>query len=311
MKTLEFANGDKMPVMGLGTWLSKQNEVCQAVLEAIKTGYRHFDCAYVYGNEKEIGRAFQEAFATGLVKRDDLFVTSKLWNSFHEPEQAEIAIKKSLKDLQLDYLDLYLVHWPIAFKQGKDGAESADDLIDLKDCPLSVTWEAMIDLKRKKLAKHIGVSNFSISKIENLKQKTRMIPEVNQIEIHPYLQQDEIVKYCHQNAIIPTAYSPLGSSRGFANEVGLMHEDIIIQIAAKHQCEASQILLAWGIERDTAVIPKSVNPGRIKENYKAVNLNLDEEDMEMIKSLNKNLRHATGDFAVFPKGSYTIDSIWE
>jgi alcohol dehydrogenase (NADP+) len=310
MKTFEFANGDKMPVLGLGTWLSKRNEVFNAVLEAIKAGYRHFDCAYVYANENEIGEAFQEAISLGWVKREELFVTSKLWNNFHAPEHVEQAIAKSLKDLRLDYLDLYLIHWPIAFKYGFDDVTDASQLVSLADCPLSETWDAMIALKRKGLAKHVGVSNFSISKIEDLKRKSKMIPEVNQIEIHPYMQQDELIDYCHRNAIIPTAYSPLGSSRVFKNQVGVMNEKIVLEIAGKHACTPSQVLLAWGMERDTVVIPKSVNPGRIKENFDAINVRLDAEDMETMKLLNKNVRHATGDFSVFSGGYYTLENIW-
>ncbi|MDR0370495.1 MAG: aldo/keto reductase [Prevotellaceae bacterium] len=311
MKTFEFANGDKMPVLGLGTWLSGKNEVFGAVLDAIKVGYRHFDCAYVYANEHEIGDAIQEAVGLGWVKRDELFITSKLWNSFHAPEHVEQAIAKSLSDLRLDYLDLYLIHWPIAFRHGFDEVTDTNHLVSLTDCPLSETWDAMIALKRKGLAKHVGVSNFSISKIEDLKRKSKMIPEVNQIEIHPYMQQDELIDYCHRNAIIPTAYSPLGSSHIFENQVGVMNERIVLEIAQKHACRPSQVVLAWGMERDTVVIPKSVHPGRIKENFNATHIHLDAEDMDAMKRLNKNIRHATGDFGVFRGGYYTLENIWE
>ncbi|HEX7584640.1 MAG TPA: aldo/keto reductase, partial [Prolixibacteraceae bacterium] len=131
MKQILFQNGDKLPVLGLGTWLSKKNEVYEAVLEAIRIGYRHIDCAYIYGNEAEIGLALHDAMKAGLVKREELFITSKLWNSDHAPERVETAIRKSLKDLQLDYLDLYLIHWPVAFKTGHEQAKDATDLLSL------------------------------------------------------------------------------------------------------------------------------------------------------------------------------------
>ena len=132
MNNLFFSNGDNFPQMGLGTWLSKPNEVYNAVIEAIKCGYRHIDCAYIYGNEKEIGDALNYAFKNDLVKRDEMFITSKLWNSDHAPERVEIAIRKSLKDLQLDYLDLFLMHWPVAFKSGHEQAKTANDLASLE-----------------------------------------------------------------------------------------------------------------------------------------------------------------------------------
>ncbi len=311
MKTLKFKNGDEFPTIGLGTWLSKPNEVYDAVLEAIRCGYRHIDCAYIYKNEIEVGMALDYAFRYGIVKREELFITSKLWNSEHDPENMEYAINRTLSNLQLKKLDLYLIHWPIAFAAGKEFANGVEDLISLDKMPLADTWKMMNTLKQKGLTDHIGVSNFNIPKLKQLIADTKITPEVNQIELHPFLQQDDLLAYCQQENILVTAYSPLGSRHLIKTDKGIDKEPIITSIAKKHQCTASQVMLAWGIKRGYSVIPKSVNNERIHENFAALKVKLDHEDMEQIKDLNKNLRLSKADFAVFPKGPYSHKSIWE
>jgi len=311
MKNLLFLNGDKFPALGLGTWLSKKNEVYNAVLAAIKTGYRHIDCAYIYGNEKEIGAALHEAFKLGLVKRQDLFITSKLWNSDHAPERVELAIRKSLADLQLDYLDLYLIHWPVAFKTGHDQVKSSADLYTRAEMPLSTTWKAMEQLKKAGLARHIGVSNFDIPKLTRLMNDGELKPEVNQVELHPYLQQADLLAFCQENGVLLTAYAPLGSRNLMQSEAGLTREKLIVDIAAKHGCTPAQVLLAWNMERDVVVIPKSVNEGRIAENFGSLNVKLDADDMAQISTLERNLRITTGAFFILPGGDYTLENMWE
>ena len=310
MKNLLFKNGDKLPSIGLGTWLSKKNEVYDAVVEAIRFGYRQIDCAYIYQNEKEIGQAIQFAIKSGWVKREDLFITSKLWNSDHAPERVDIAIRRSLKDLQLDYLDLYLIHWPVAFKTGHEQAKDASDLLTPDEMPILTTWQAMEQSKINGLTKHIGVSNFNIQKLQKLINEAGIKPELNQFELHPYFQQTDLVDFCHKNELLVTAYSPLGSRHLVQSEAGLTREKLIVEMASKHSCSPAQVLLAWGMQRGIAVIPKSVHPVRIQENFKAIDVQLADEDVNQINSLECNLRIAKGLFCVMPGGPYTLRNIW-
>ena len=311
MANLQFSNGDIFPAFGLGTWLSKPGEVGEAVLQALRTGYRHIDCAYIYGNEKEIGNALTFAFENGIVTREELFITSKLWNSFHHPESVEPAIRKTLADLQLDYLDLYLIHWPLVFKQGHDQARSADDLLSTDEVPLADTWKAMEEIKRKGLTRHIGVSNFSIKKLDELSKQSETKPEVNQVEIHPFFTQEKMLRYCRENDIIVTAYSPLGSRHLIKTNESITQQQIIIRLAEKYNCTPAQIMLAWGMARGYAVIPKSVNADRIIENIGALNVQLTDSEVKLISSMNRNQRIAKGLYAVLPGGCYTYANLWD
>ena len=311
MANLQFSNGDIFPAFGLGTWLSKPGEVGEAVLQALRTGYRHIDCAYIYVNEKEIGNALTFAFENGIVTREELFITSKLWNSFHHPESVEPAIRKTLADLQLDYLDLYLIHWPLVFKQGHDQARSANDLLSTDEVPLADTWKAMEKIKRKGLTRHIGVSNFSIKKLDELSKQSETKPEVNQVEIHPFFTQEKMLRYCRENDIIVTAYSPLGSRHLIKTNESITQQQIIIRLAEKYNCTPAQIILAWGMARGYAVIPKSVNADRIIENIGALNVQLTDSEVKLISSMNRNQRIAKGLYAVLPGGCYTYSNLWD
>lgn len=316
MKTITFSNGDHMPILGLGTWKSKPGEVYQAVLWAIEAGYRHIDCAAIYNNEKEVGKALQKAFQEGLVKREEMFITSKLWNSSHRREDVKPALKQTLKDLQLDYLDLYLIHWPISFKSGVGFAEIRKDFYTYSDVPLAQTWAAMEEVKTKGLAKHIGVSNFNISKLEEILKDCAEKPEMNQVEMHPYLPQENLVNFCRSNGMQLTAYSPLGSGdRASAakkpNEPVLLKDEIIVGLAEKHHCSAAQILIAYSIHRGIVVIPKSINQERIKQNLEALDIKLDEGDMEKLTAIPTKYRFIDGSFFTGPNSPYSLEDLWE
>ncbi|MEH6784125.1 MAG: aldo/keto reductase [Alcanivorax jadensis] len=316
MKTLTFPNGDTMPQLGLGTWKSQPGEVYEAVKAAIEMGYRHIDCAHIYGNEDEIGQALQDVFAAGTVQREDLWITSKLWNSDHAPKDVQPALETTLNNLKLDYLDLYLMHWPVALKKGVPFPQSGDDMVSLNDLPVATTWAAMEALVDNNLTRQIGVSNFSVTKLEDLVSKARLKPAMNQIELHPYLQQTAMLRFCQQQGIHLTAYSPLGSSDRPAglkaeDEPVLLEDPIIHDIADNHSASPAQVLIAWALQRGTAVIPKSVNPQRLQQNLAAADLTLSEDDMQAIAELDRHRRYVDGGFWAQPGSDYTLEGLWD
>ena len=303
-----------MPAVGLGTWKSEEDKVGDAVKEALAAGYRHIDCAAAYNNEEGVGKALDEFFSGGDLSRDDVWITSKLWNNAHREEDVVPALKQTLKDLQLDYLDLYVIHWPVAFKPDVNYPESEDDFLSLDEVPITETWNAMLEAKEQGLIRHAGVSNFSKKKLEKLSSQTSEKPEMNQIELHPYLQQDDLVTYCKDQNIHVTAYSPLGSSDRpdqlkRDDEPSLLNNDIIEEIASKHGATPAQVLIKWSVERDTAVIPKSEHPGRIRENLESMKVDLDEEDMKRISELDRHFRYVHGNF--FEMGDNPYNNIFD
>jgi alcohol dehydrogenase (NADP+) len=315
MNQLKFRNGDTLAAIGLGTWKSEPGEVYKAVREAIKAGYTHIDCAWIYQNENEIGNSFKDAIADGDITRKELFVTSKLWNSFHDPADVEKAIKESLTALQLDYLDLYLMHWPIAHKPGVTFSEDASGFAPIEDYPIADTWKAMEALVDKGLTKHIGVSNFNIPKLERLMETATIVPEMNQVESHPLLAQPELFKFCGDNGILYTAYSPLGSRDRAAGMKGADEPDMfeiprIKAIAENHGVHPAQILIKWAEGRGSAVIPKSVNADRLKANLASADIPLSDAEMNDINKLDMGYRFLDGKFWEREGGYYSAESLW-
>lgn len=277
-------------MVGLGTWKSAPSEAGQAVGYALtKCGYRHIDCAPIYGNEREIGEAFGSVFGGGSLRREDVFITSKLWDTEHARGDVRAACEATLHDLQLDYLDLYLVHWGIAEPKGGHTYDENGHLV-VEKVSIRETWEAMEELVDAGLVKAIGVANFTAPLLLDLFSYARIQPAVNQIELHPYLQQTRLLDFCQRLGMVVTAYSPLARPGYEEMSARLVDEKIIRSIARAHGKTPAQVLLRWGIQRNTVVIPKSTHPERIKENIDVFDFELSEGDMHAIAGLERGLR---------------------
>lgn len=318
IKSFSLISNTSIPAIGLGTWKGTESEIYSAVKCAIDFGYRHIDAAAIYGNEGGIGQAMEELLLQKKIKREDVFITSKLWNSYHLPKDVLPAIKNSLANLKLDYLDLFLVHWPVAFKPetGLSMPKKGSDYLPLAQAPLMETWQAMEKLVELGLAKSIGVSNFSKKQLLEIILHARIPISVNQVECHPYLSQENLIQFCHKNNIHVTAYSPLGSADRPADlkalgEPSILENETILDIARKHGATAAQIALAWQLARGVSVIPKSVRPDRIKQNLVSLEINLSEEDIKKINGLNLNHRYLDGSFWTGSGSPYKIMHFWD
>eukprot|EP00929_Paragymnodinium_shiwhaense_P057938 TRINITY_DN29020_c0_g1_i1.p1 TRINITY_DN29020_c0_g1~~TRINITY_DN29020_c0_g1_i1.p1 ORF type:complete len:345 (-),score=67.97 TRINITY_DN29020_c0_g1_i1:266-1246(-) len=302
-----------MPLVGLGLWKSAQEDVGEVVYQAIKAGYRHLDGACDYGNEKQVGAGIKRALEEGICKREDLWVTSKLWNTYHRKEHVPQALQRSLDDLGLDYVDLYLVHFPISLKfvpfEHRYPPEWTDDKgqMQLDNVPYRETWEAMEAVKASGKAKHIGVSNLRCQLLIDILSYCTQKPEVNQVEMHVYLQQPQLYDFCKAYGIGLTAFSPLGAASyipmgsEFATEVDNCFNDPVLGgIAKAHNKTTAQVCLRYQVQRGVAVIPKSTRVERLQENLSVFDFTLTDEEMKQIAGLDRNRRF--NDPAVFARG---------
>ena len=317
--------GNQMPAVGLGLWKIDADAVAEAVYQAIKVGYRHLDSASDYGNEKQVGEGIARAIADGLCSREDLWVTSKLWNTYHRQEHVEAACRRSMDDLGLDYIDLYLVHFPIALSyvdfNHRYPAEWIHDPsaenpgMELDAVPLSETWGAMEQLVQNGLVRQIGVCNYSASLLHDLMSYARIKPAMLQIESHPYLTQEPLLRTAQAYNIAVTAFSPLGSLSYVAIDMAsasdtVLTQPVVLAAAERTGATPAQVVLRWGIQRGTAVIPKTSNPQRLVENLTISEFNLSDDEMAGISALNQNRRF--NDPGVFCESAFnTFHSIYD
>eukprot|EP00808_Paulinella_micropora_P007347 g2447.t1 len=280
--TIKLNTGRTMPTLGLGTYMSGPGEVERAVKAALAMGYRHIDCAADYENEAEVGAALAEVFKEGKIKREEVFVTSKLWPDvqYAAPGKVRESVQKTLKDLQLGYLDLYLVHQPLIMHKVDGNSKPVRGL----GWGLQDVWREMEAIYAAGLVRAIGVSNWNVQLLNDCLGYAKVPPAMNQIELHPYLPQHELRAFCAQNNVAITAFAPLGApgTCGDMAKVPPLKNEVVLQVAQKHKRTAAQVLIRWCLEIGSVCIPKSVNPDRIKENFGALEFALDKQDLELL-----------------------------
>jgi alcohol dehydrogenase (NADP+) len=315
-----LAGGALLPAIGLGTFGSDAvpaEAVADAVLGAVTAGYRHVDCASVYGNERAIGRSLRRLLASG-VRRDELWITSKLWNDKHGERDVILSCEQSLRDLQLDYLDLYLVHWPFPnyHPPGCDVRARSTDASPYVHERYMTTWRSMEKLVTTGLVRHLGTSNMTIPKLELLVRDAGIRPAVNQMELHPHFQQPELFQWVLDHGIVPVGYSPLGSpgrperDRTPADTVD-MEDPIVVAIAGRLGVHPSVVCLEWALQRGGAAIPFSVNPAHYLSNLRAaVAPTLSAEDMTALAGIDRGCRLIKGQVFLWREGQ-SWEDLWD
>ena len=294
-----------IPQIGFGLWKIAPDDCADVVYAAIKAGYRHLDSASDYGNEKAVGEGIKRALDDGLCQRSDLWVTSKLWNTYHAKEHVSLALEQTLSDLQLEYLDLYLIHFPIALEfvpfdtryppEWVFDPDVESPMMKASKVPLSETWSAMEKMHRQGLTKHIGVCNYTSGLLHDLMSYAKRKPDVLQIESHPYLTQERLIRLAKHYGLAVTAFSPLGASSYFELDMAqegesVLNAAVVKKIADRVGKTSAQVVLRWGIQRGTSVVPKSSRVERMKENLDIFDFELSAEDMRSISVLNQNRR---------------------
>ncbi|KAK6190279.1 hypothetical protein SNE40_002186 [Patella caerulea] len=296
-RELQLPSGDKIPTVGLGTWTvwqGAEGEIYRAVKEAIKVGYRHIDCAWFYKNQGEVGQAIKESIEEGTIKREDLFVTTKVWNTAHRRDAVKENLKQSLSQLGLSYVNLLLVHYPISFKDGDDPyPKDNDGNIIFAYHDIVDTWKGMEDCIDADLTRNIGLSNFNHLQVQRIIDASRIRPSVIQLEVNPLLSNTQLVEYCQKRDIGVTAYAPLGfPNRSWKKkgEPDLLEEPVVKQLASAKGKTPAQIVLRCLLQRGLIIIPKSSSPARIKENLELFDTELSEDEMKQMAALDRNLR---------------------
>jgi diketogulonate reductase-like aldo/keto reductase len=275
-----------MPALGFGTLIPDPMATRSATKAALEAGFRVIDTAERYRTEREVGEAMQEVFKAGKIKREDVFVITKLWNTNHRPQRVKPACEASLKKLQLDFVDLYLVHTPFAFQPGdnQDPRDATGNVIYDKGVTLLDTWKAMEDLVSEGKCKAIGLSDVGLTQVQDIVQAARMKPAVVHVESHPYLPEWELLNYCKEKGIVLQAFAALGHS----SEPNLMKDPVIVTIAGRVNKTPAQVLLAWAIQRGTAPLTTSKTPSRIQENFQVSAL--PEDAMREISEIKSRVR---------------------
>ncbi|CAL8584843.1 hypothetical protein XPA_010426 [Xanthoria parietina] len=273
----------KIPSLGFGTWNLDKTNVSEAVSAALHTGYRHIDCAAIYGNQKAVGKGIAHGLESLNLDRSDIWVTSKLWNDHHDPSLVEEALTQTLHDLGLAYLDLWLMHWPVG-NAPLTGKSQLDYL---------QAWHAMEKMHKTGRVRNIGLSNFSPAQLKDVIEQSESVPAVHQFEVHPYLPQTKWIKYQQKLGISVTAYSPFANTNPTYNSGKhdpplLLTNFDMLAVAAKNGCTTAQVALVWGMSRGYSVIPKSSHVDHIKENFGALRCHLEEEDLDRVDQISKN-----------------------
>lgn len=302
VSVITLNNGLKAPLVGLGLWKIPQDTAASQVYNAIKLGYRLFDGAADYGNEVEVGQGIKQAIDEGIVTREELFVVSKLWNTFHSPNNVKIGLQKTLSDLQLDYLDLYYIHFPIAqafvpIDKSYPPGFGITEEFEFEEVPIIETYRALEEAHAAGKIRAIGVSNFSGALLQDLLRAANVKPSALQIEHHPYLVQPRLVEYAQKQGLQVVAYSSFGPQSFIELDhpkvkglKPLFEHEVIKTIAEKHAKQPSQVLLRWATQRGLAVIPKSSNKNRLLENLHVQDFDLSKEELEKISGLDEGIR---------------------